>query len=198
MMYDTAKLGNESGIDSVSISNGYIAKTALERLLDHLKAIKVDLKAFTDSFYRTYCGGELQPVLNTLKTVKERDVWLEIVVLVIPTLNDSPKEINEMAAWIAGELGPDVPIHFSRFHPQYKLKNIPITPISTLERCIDICKEHGLHYAYVGNAPGHPHESTYCPSCGSVVIKRYSYFIRSKNMKDGHCGACGQKIAGIF
>ncbi len=198
MMYETAKIGNEAGIDSVSISNGYIAQPALEKLLDHLKAIKIDLKAFTDSFYRTYCAGELKPVLDAIKTIRAREKWLEIVVLIIPTLNDNPKEIDEMARWIAGEIGPDVPIHFSRFHPQYKLKNLPVTPMSTLNRCVEICKEHGLRYIYVGNAPGHPNENTYCPSCSKPVISRYGYFIRSTDLKDGNCGACGHKIAGVF
>lgn len=198
MMFDTAQRARESGIDSVSISNGYISQDALRELLVHLRGIKIDLKAFTDLFYTTYCSGTLQPVLDSLKTIRASGTWLEIVVLIIPTLNDSAGEIDAMASWIAGELGPDVPVHFSRFHPQYKLKNLPVTPVSTLDRCVDICKKHGLNYVYVGNAPGHPNEHTYCPSCGKTVIRRYGYFIRSRHLTDGSCASCGTKIAGVF
>jgi len=197
-MYDTAVLGNEQGIKSVIISNGYINEIPQLKLLEQLDAVKIDLKAFTDSFYKNYCSATLKPVMESLKRVKSQKKWLEIVVLIIPTLNDSPKEITEMANFISGELGNDVPVHFSRFHPQYKIKNLPSTPISTLECCYDICRNKGLNYVYIGNAPGHPSEHTYCPSCGKIIIKRYGYYILSNKISDGKCSYCSKEIAGIF
>ena len=197
-MYDTAVTGNEQGIKSVIITNGYINATPQLKLLEQLDAVKIDLKSFTDSFYKDLCSATLKPVMESLKRVKDKGKWLEIVVLIIPTLNDSAQEITEMANFISGELGNDVPVHFSRFHPQYKIKNLPSTPISTLERCYNICREKGLNYVYIGNAPGHPSEHTYCPSCGKIVIKRYGYYILANNISDGKCSYCSKEIAGIF
>ena len=197
-MYDTAKLGNEHGVKSVAITNGFMEQQAQDELLDHLDGIKVDLKSFTEKFYNQICSGSLKGVKDSLKRIRARDKWLEIVVLIIPTLNDSAQEITEMAKWIAGELGCDVPVHFSRFHPQYKLKNLPATPISTLERCIDICKQQGLKYTYLGNTPGHSAENTYCPSCGKPIIKRYGFYVLSNKIKNGKCTFCGSTVAGVF
>ncbi len=197
-MYDTAKLANERGVKSVIISNGYINEKPHLRLLNQLDAVKIDLKSFSDNFYRTICRGSLKPVLESLKRVKKNGTWLEIVVLVIPTLNDSREEITEMANWISGELGDEVPVHFSRFTPQYKLKNLPVTPVSTIDMCISICKEKGLKYIYAGNVPGHQAENTYCPSCDKMLIKRYGHHVMFNKIKDSRCPFCNTKIAGIF
>ncbi|MCD6460513.1 AmmeMemoRadiSam system radical SAM enzyme [bacterium] len=197
-MYETALLGNEQGVKSIIITNGFINEKPQLQLLEQLDAVKIDLKSFTESFYTDICSGSLQPVLESLKRVKKYGKWLEIVVLIIPTLNDSPEEITEMANFISGELGNDVPVHFSRFHPQYKIKNLPSTPILTLQRCRDICMEKGLNYVYIGNAPGHPAENTYCPSCGKIVIKRYGYYVLFNKIVDGKCPFCSKEIAGIF
>ena len=197
-MFDTAIEGRKRGVDSVMISNGYILEQPLRDLVPHLAAIKIDLKAFTESFYRDSCSGELKPVLEALQLIAKLGIWLEIVVLVIPTLNDNPDEIKQMSRWIKSELGPDVPVHFTRYHPTYKITNIPPTPVSTLERCHGIARSEGLHYVYCGNVPGHPTESTYCPRCEKTVIKRFGYSILEKNLKGNACANCGQAVPGVW
>ncbi len=197
-MYDTAKLGRERGVRSAVITGGHISQKPLVELCEQVDAIKVDLKAFTESFYRDIVHGELQPVLDALVTIKEQGVWLEIVYLVVPTLNDSESEIQELSSWIMRELGPDVPVHFTRFHPMYLLDNLPPTPIPTLERAADIAGAAGIHYVYLGNVPGNRRESTYCPSCGEPVISRYGYHIRKIDITDGACAECGTRIPGVW
>lgn len=197
-MYDVAKLGNERGIKSVMISNGFMEDKPQAELLEQLDAVKVDFKGFSDDYYQNICGGTLKGVQDSIKRIRAKGKWLELVVLVVPTLNDSSDEITAMASWIAGELGDEVPVHFSRFHPEYKLKNLPITPVETLDRCVEICKNKGLKYVYVGNLAGHPAENTYCPSCTKVVIRRYGLYVLSIDIKDGKCAFCGHKIAGVF
>jgi pyruvate formate lyase activating enzyme len=197
-VHDTAKKARESGVGSVIISNGYIQEKPLLELLPHLTAVKIDLKAFTESFYKDVCSGELKPVLETITRLKENGKWLELVVLLVPTLNDDPKEIREMCAWVHGELGPDVPVHFSRFHPTYRLQNLPPTPMKTLETAHEIAREAGLHYAYLGNVPGHEAESTYCPKCEKRLVRRYGYRILENRIKDGKCPDCEETIAGVW
>ena len=198
-MADIAAEGNARGVESVMISNGYILPEPMRELLPLLAAVKIDLKAFTEKFYDEACtGGKLQPVLDVLKLLAAAGKWFEIVVLLIPTLNDDPGEIREMARWIKAELGPDVPLHFSRFHPTYKIKNLPPTPVSTLERSHAIAREEGLNFVYCGNVPGHPAESTYCPGCEKVLIKRYGYTILENNLSNGKCPACGRAIPGVW
>ena len=197
-MHDTAKIGRTKGVHSVMISNGYMQPDAMKQLAEHLSAVKVDLKAFTEKFYREVCSGHLKPVLATLKLLKKLGMWTEIVVLVVPTLNDAPKEIAEMCDWVASELGPDVPLHFTRFHPTYKIRNLPPTPVRTLERCRRTGLDKGLRYVYAGNVPGHPGENTYCPKCGKPVITRLGFRIAEMNLTDGTCAACGTPIAGVW
>jgi len=197
-VHDTAKKARESGVGSVIISNGYIQEKPLLELLPYLTAVKIDLKAFTESFYKDVCSGELKPVKETIVRLKENGKWFELVVLLVPTLNDDPKEIREMCAWVHGELGPDVPIHFSRFHPTYRLQNLPPTPMKTLETAWDIAREAGLRYAYLGNVPGHKAESTCCPKCEKRLVRRYGYRILENRIKDGKCPDCGELIAGIW
>ncbi len=197
-MRDTAELAKQHGVKSVMISNGYIQSKPMAELCEHLSAVKIDLKAFTEKFYRETCSGELEPVLKTLKLLKEKGMWFELVVLIIPTLNDSDKEVSSMCSWVQSELGPDVPIHFSRFYPTYKIKNLPPTPVSTLERAREIAMTAGLNYTYVGNVPRHEGESTYCPRCGKVVVKRIGYHIPGVWIKDGKCASCDTPIAGIW
>jgi len=198
LMHDTSVAARKAGLGSVVISNGYISAKALKRLAPHLTAYKVDLKAFTEQFYRDVCEGKLQPVLDTLLLLKELKLWTEIVVLIIPTLNDGPDEIRKMTAWIRKELGPDVPVHFTRFHPTYRMKNLPPTPVKTLERCRTIGLDAGLHHVYLGNVPGHEGEHTYCPGCGRLLIKRVGFFVLKNDLKAGACPKCGRKIAGVW
>ncbi|RJP21535.1 MAG: AmmeMemoRadiSam system radical SAM enzyme [Candidatus Abyssobacteria bacterium SURF_5] len=197
-MHDTAKLAKEKSIKSVMISNGYIKEKPMSELCEHLSAVKIDLKAFTEKFYSEMCSGKLQPVLDTLKLLKKKKMWFEVVVLIIPTLNDDPGEIADMCAWIVTELGPDVPIHFTRYHPTYKIKNLPPTPIRTLDRAREIARKAGLNYSYVGNVPGHEGESTYCPNCQRAVVRRVGFGIASVELEKGKCKHCGWTIAGVW
>ncbi len=193
-MYDCAVEGNKRGVRSVMVSNGYIQEKPLAELCDVLAAIKIDLKAFTDEFYRSYTKGELKPVRATIEFLAKRKKWFEIVVLLIPSLNDSPKELGEMCAWVAGQLGPDVPIHFTRYHPMYKLRNIPPTPLRTVERAYEIARAAGLKFVYVGNVAGHDAESTYCPGCGKKIVARYGYQVSGVLIADGACASCHAPI----
>lgn len=197
-MYDTAKIGRSQGIGSVMISNGYINEEPLLELCKYLTAVKVDLKSFSEKFYREVCSGELKPVLKTLEQLKKIGIWYEVVVLIVPTLNDSEQEIREMSRWIRERLGSNVPLHFTRFHPMYKIKNLPPTPLSTLERARKIAQEEGIYYVYLGNVPGHEGEHTYCPSCKKILIKRTGFFILENNLKGGKCSFCKQPIPGVW
>lgn len=197
-MLDTAIRARREGVGSVMISNGYINREPLEKLVGSLSAVKIDLKAFTDRFYREMCSGELEPVLETLKTLHRSGIWFEIVVLILPTENDSREELLRMCRWIAANLGPDVPVHFTRFHPMYKVRNLPSTPVSTLEMAHAAAAKCGLHFPYVGNVPGHPAESTFCPGCGRRVIHRVGFRILEKLLDDGKCTGCGRPLAGVW
>ncbi|HEX9972503.1 MAG TPA: AmmeMemoRadiSam system radical SAM enzyme [bacterium] len=198
-MYDCAVAAHQLNVKSVMISNGYIQAQPMKDLCQVLDAVKIDLKAFTQKFYKEMVAGELQPVLDTLVLLVKEGIWTEIVYLVIPTLNDDPKELKQMCDWIAKELGPNVPIHFSRFHPQYRLKNLPPTPGKTLETARKIALDSGLNFVYIGNIPGHEAENTYCPGCKKIVIQRMGYQIIKQNLKtSGNCEFCGHKIAGIW
>ncbi len=197
-MYDTAEAGHERNVKSVVITAAYIAQKPLKELCRKVDAIKVDLKAFREPYYKDVVKGELKPVLDALVTMREMGVWTEIVYLVVPTMNDSDKEIRDLSQWIRAFLGRDLPVHFTRFHPQYLLKNLPPTPVSTLEKCRAIAKSEGLHYVYVGNVPGHPAEHTYCPNCDKALVERIGYTIRSNHLDGGRCGFCGHEIAGVW
>lgn len=197
-MYDTAKESKKLGIKNVMISNGYMKKEPLIELCKELNAVKIDFKAFSEKFYKETCFGELKPVLETLLTLKDIGIWFELVVLVIPTLNDSANEFKAMCNWIRTNLGPDVPIHFTRFHPTYKIKNLPPTPVKTLENARNAALEAGLNYAYVGNVPGHAGEHTYCSKCNDIVIDRIGYFIRKIAIKDNKCAKCENPIPGVW
>jgi pyruvate formate lyase activating enzyme len=195
---DAADAGHAQGIRSVVISGGYIQQEPLKKWCHNVDAIKIDLKSFSEKFYKEVVNGELKRVLETLVTIRKHGTWAEIVYLVIPTLNDSDAEFKAAAQWIGSNLGPDVPVHFDRFHPEYLLTNLPDTPVESLERAKAIADAEGLHYVYVGNVPGHPAENTYCPKCRRVVIERQGYTIGQMHLKKGKCGFCGQVIPGIW
>ncbi len=197
-MYDSAVKGREKGIKSVMISNGYIKPEPMRDLVEVLDAVKIDLKAFTERFYKELVSGELRPVLDTLVLLKHNNMWTEIVYLVIPGQNDDPNELSEMCKWIASELGPETPVHFSRFHPQYRLKNVPSTPIKTLQTARQIGIDSGLQFVYTGNIPGDKGENTYCPDCGKLLIGRKGFKVTENHMHDGNCAYCGQAIAGVW
>jgi len=200
-MFDTAKAARRKGIETVMISNGYITPEPMEKLCDVLSAVKIDLKAFTEKFYKKLVHGRLKPVLDTLKLLAKKKIWFEIVYLVIPTHNDDPAEVREMAKWILGELGPDVPVHYSAFFPTYKLRNLQRTPPATVERLWDVTRKEGLRYVYIGNVSrpgGHPGESTRCPKCGKLLIRRVRYSVGPVQIRNGKCPNCNTPIAGVW
>ncbi|MFH1857837.1 MAG: AmmeMemoRadiSam system radical SAM enzyme [Candidatus Omnitrophota bacterium] len=194
---DIAKLAKAKGLKTVVVSNGYIEEEPLKELLQYLDAYKVDLKAFDNRFYKKLTGGRLEPILETLKTIKKSGVWLEIVTLLIPGENDSDEEIRAMARWIRENLGDDVPLHFSRFFPQYKLQDLPPTPQETIIRARKIAMEEGLKFVYTGNIAYPEGEATYCPASGEKAIERQGYFVTASHLKDGVCPN-GEKIPGIW
>ena len=156
------------------------------------------MKGFNENFYQTVCSATLQPVLDAIRTIHDAGVHLEIVNLVVPTLNDDPAELRALSEWVLETLGPDVPLHFSRFHPEYQLLNLPPTPIETLEAARQTALEVGLHYVYLGNVPGHEGNHTYCPQCGRMIIERAGMSTTAVHMVDGQCGYCGTPIAGVW
>ncbi len=197
-MSDIADIAHRNRIMNLVVSAGFINKKPLRDLCRRVDAIKIDLKAFTDTYYADICDGRLKPVLSTMKTIREEGVWLEIVYLMVPTLNDKPDKIREMAGWIMSNLGSDTPLHLSRYFPRYKLKNLPPTPLSSLEQAYDICLEEGLKFVYIGNTGDHPAQNTYCPSCSTGVITRSGYRIESIGLKEGKCPQCGASIPGLW
>jgi pyruvate formate lyase activating enzyme len=197
-MVDAAKEGRREGVRSVVVTGGHINPEPLEELTGVATAIKVDLKAFDPSFYKDYVRGDLEPVLEAIKLIARKKVWLEVVYLVIPTLNDGPDEVRRMSRWLAREAGPDVPLHFTRFQPMYLVKNLPPTPVSTLEKLRGIALEEGLRFVYAGNVPGHEAENTVCPGCRRTLIQRYGYEIVVNEIKEGSCPACRTRIPGIW
>jgi pyruvate formate lyase activating enzyme len=197
-MSDISSLVKKAGLLNVTHSNGFINPVPLRNLCKVLDAADIDLKGFTENYYRELCGGELTPVLETLKTLKQEKVHVEITNLIIPTKNDEMSVIREMCLWIKKELGPDTPIHFSRFYPLYKLRTLPPTPVSTLEKAREVALAAGLEYVYVGNIPGHAGESTFCPKCKKTLIQRTGFMVGEINVKAGKCKYCGKPIPGIW
>ncbi|MBI4843479.1 MAG: AmmeMemoRadiSam system radical SAM enzyme [Nitrospirae bacterium] len=196
-MYDTSQIARNYGILNTMHTCGYINKEPLRELSKYMNAACVDLKAFTEDFYAKICGGRLKPVLDALVVLKEEGVWTEIVNLVIPTHNDDPKKIDEMCRWIVKNLGADVPIHFSRFFPYYKLKNLPPTPFETLKTAWETARNAGLKHVYIGNIRTNA-EHTYCPSCRRVIIERAGYQVKRNFVVDGKCVYCDTVIAGLW
>ncbi|MCM8773892.1 MAG: AmmeMemoRadiSam system radical SAM enzyme [Candidatus Omnitrophica bacterium] len=198
-MLETAKLAKQEGLLVGMHSCGYINEEPLGELLMYMDFINVDLKSFSPDFYREMSNGaDLNSVLITLKKIKEANVHLEITNLVIPTKNDSAQEVKKLCLWIRDNLGIDTPVHFSRFFPHYRLNNLPPTPVSTLKDIYNIAKQVGLRFVYIGNVPGIEEESTYCPKCNNLLIKRVGYSILENNIRDGKCKFCGEAIPGIW
>lgn len=197
-MLDTAKIARSKGALNVYHSNGYINPEPLKGLCKYLDAANIDLKGFSSAFYNKVCEAELEPVLETIKTLKKSGVWVEITNLVIPGYNDEPKMITKMCEWVKNDVGAGVPVHFSRFFPMYKMTSIPPTPVHTLEKAREIASKAGLHYPYIGNVPGHPGENTYCPKCTKMLVRRAGYNVLENSVKNGKCKFCGEKIGGIW
>lgn len=196
-VYETARLAHEKNILNLFITNGFLTPEALDLAAPVLDAANVDLKSFSDSFYRKYCGGRLQPVLDTLRGMHERGIWIEVTTLIIPGLNDSPEELRDIARFIRS-LGPEVPWHISRFHPHYKLHTTGATPPETIQKACRIGAEEGLKYVYSGNLPGDEGEKTRCSSCGELLIDRYGFRILGINLSGTACPRCGTQLDGIL
>jgi pyruvate formate lyase activating enzyme len=196
--FDIASLARERGLRNIFVTNGYTGREALETIAPLLDAANVDLKGFREKFYREVTGASLQGVLETLKLYVELGIWLEVTTLVIPGCNDSDEELRDIARFIAGELGPEVPWHVTAFFPTYKILDRPRTPAATLRRGRDIGFAAGLRYVYVGNTSDEEGESTFCPACGAKVIDRSAFSLRGMRLKDGACEFCGEKLAGIW
>jgi pyruvate formate lyase activating enzyme len=196
LAYDTARLAVEAGLMNVFVSNGYITPEALKAIKPYLHAANIDLKGYTDDFYKKICGARLQPVLDSIRLYHELGIWIEITTLVIPGHNDSNEELKEIAQFIKS-VGEDIPWHVSRFHPTYKLMDQPVTPLDTLKRARQIGFDAGLRYVYEGNIPGEG-EDTVCWSCRKTLIKRIGFGVLENRVKGGQCGYCGAKIAGVW
>ena len=192
---DTMKLAKKAGLKNNWVSGGFWSKELFDLIYPYLDAVNVDLKSFSDEFYIKYCRGRLEPVLDTLKKLKEKKIWIEITTLIIPTLNDNEKTFRNIAEFIKNELGPETPWHVSQFSGaiSWKLQHLPDTPVETLEKAYKIGKETGLKYVYTGNIPGLPSEDTYCPRCGFLAINRTGYFIKRYDEKD-KCSRCGEDL----
>jgi pyruvate formate lyase activating enzyme len=195
--FECAQLAHERGIKNVFVSNGYTSPEATRKFAPYLDGNNIDLKAFTDKFYREVCGAKLAPVLDTIKLMKELGVWVEVTTLVIPGWNDSDKELQEIARFIKS-IDPEMPWHVTRFHPTFKMTDRSATPVATLQRARQIGITEGLKYVFVGNIPGEDGENTICPQCSGIVVERMGFSIRSQNQKNGKCGNCGHSIAGVF
>ena len=195
---DVATAARAAGLRPTIVSNGFIQEQPLREVLPLLDAVKVDLKAFTETFYQEQVRGKLEPVLKTLEIIRGAGVWLEIVVLLVPTLNDSEDEVRRLAAWVKEHLGPEVPLHFTRFHPTYRLTNLPPTPVETLERAWRAATAEGLRFVYLGNVPGHAGENTWCPGCQKLLIKRLGMVTLENRLKSGACPDCQRRIPGVW
>lgn len=194
LMRETAELAQKEGLQNIIVSNGFHSPACLDALDGLIQAANIDIKAFTEHFYRDVCSARLAPVLKNLSHIRRLGWHLEVTTLVIPELNDSDQELTDIARFVVRELGADVPWHVSRFHGCYRMADHPSTPLDTLKRAYDIGRAEGLHYVFVGNVPGSDLENTICPGCGQVVIERAGFTIRRTRLTDGCCNSCGRVI----
>jgi len=196
--YDSAKLAKEAGIRNVLVTAGYINEQPWKDLLKYVDVARMDLKGITEDFYRQVCSGTLKPVLNALILAKAAGAHVEVTNLVIPTLNDKPEEIRELAHWVKANLGSETPLHFSGFYPRYQMRNLPPTSLKTLEMARQVGMSEGLHYVYIGNVASTEGQNTYCPSCKKLLIERSGYTVLQNRLKDGLCPDCGKEIYGVW
>ena len=195
---DTSMLARQQGVKNTIHSAGYINEEPLRRLLPYVDAANIDLKSFDDQIYEMLNAGTLQPVLDTLKTIREEGVWLEITNLIVPTWNDDMDMIKKMCEWLVDNDLESTPLHFSRFSPLYKLTNLPQTPVSTLDQAREIAFSSGIKYVYIGNVPNHEGNNTYCPKCKKLLVERLGFFVQQNNIVNSHCKFCGELIDGVW
>ena len=197
--YDSAKLAHEAGLKTIYVTNGYITEEALRDISPYLDAFRVDIKAFKDEFYRQVCGAHLQPVLDSSVVARELGIHIEVINLIIPGKNDNPDEIKALIEWVRDNLGPQTPIHFTRFYPMYKMDDLVPTPVETLENAWKMAKDAGIEYPYVGNVTGHQYENTFCPNCRTLLIDRSGYtVVKNVITVDKKCPNCGYDISVII
>ena len=194
--YETAKIAFAEGLKNVFVTNGYITESPLREISPYLDAANIDLKSFTEGFYKKICGAKLQPVLDAIKLYHELNIWIEITTLIIPTYNDSSHELEQIAAFIKN-LGEEIPWHITAYHPTYRLADQSRTPVTSLLQARDIGLRAGLRYVYTGNVPGEPGENTYCYTCGELLIERRGFFVINNKIKNGKCYKCQSNIKGI-
>jgi pyruvate formate lyase activating enzyme len=194
--FDTSIIANEKNIKNVFVTNGYITEEALVKISPFLDGANIDLKSMSDKFYKENCGAELQHVLDSIKLYKRLGIWIEITTLIIPTKNDSEKELNEIANFVS-EIGKEIPWHVSQFYPTYKMNDLPRTPTTTLKKARTIGYDAGLKYVYTGNISGDEGESTFCYNCGEILIKRYGFQLATNKIQNGKCFRCNTKIDGV-
>ncbi len=197
-MAETARHARKEGLLNIMHTAAFIQPEPMEKLCSYIDAVNVDLKSFDPSFYRDVVGGELEPVLDTLKLLKKQGIHIEITNIIIPTLNDDERKVGEMCEWIVKELGTEVPLHFARFYPLYKLSSLPRTPVSTLDKAREIAMKSGLKYVYVARVTGHKAENTFCPGCGESIIDRIGFVVDRMEITEGNCKYCGQSIKGLW
>ena len=196
--YDSAKLAHEAGIRNVLVTAAYVNEEPWKKLLQHIDAANIDLKAMTEDFYREVCSATLKPVLNALILARASEILVEVTNLVIPTLNDDPEQMRELARWIKMNLGADTPLHFSGFYPRYQMRNLPATSLRTLEKARKIAMSEGLNYVYIGNIASKEGQNTYCPGCKRLLIERSGYTILQNRLRQGRCPDCSKEIYGVW
>jgi pyruvate formate lyase activating enzyme len=195
---DSCRRARAAGLRNALVTAGYINEPPLRELCQHVDAANIDLKALSEEFYRDICRATLKPVLNALTIAKSLGVLVEVTNLVIPTLNDSDKQLRDLCRWVAQNLGRETPLHFSRFHPQYQMRNLPPTPAATLDRAKQIARSEGLYYVYIGNIIRPDAEDTYCHGCGKRLVERQRYTILKNNIEAGKCPDCKTEVYGIW
>lgn len=191
---DCARLASKDGLKNIFVTNGYMTRETLDDIDGDLQAANVDLKSFSDDFYRTYVGARLKPVLDSIRRLWDMGVWVEVTTLLIPGVNDSTDQLRALAAFLVS-VSPDIPWHVSRFYPSYRMLDTPPTPVASIENALRIGREEGLRYVYAGNIPGHSSESTECPGCGEVLVERRGFLLSRNETRDGRCPHCGREIA---
>jgi pyruvate formate lyase activating enzyme len=194
---DTATIAQGQQVRNVLVTAGYILEKPLRQLCKVIDAANIDLKGFSDGFYKKVTGSKLAPVMRSLEVAREEGVWLEVTRLLVPTLSDDMDDIHAMCDWLVETFGPGIPLHISRFHPQFKLEHLPPTPVETIHKAYEVARSAGLHFVYVGNLPGNPYQDTVCPQCGEHVIQRSGFKIVANDLKNGQC-SCGEKIPGVW
>lgn len=195
---DSCIRAREAALRNILVTAGYINRTPAQELFRVADVARVDLKSMSDAFYREVCGGTLQPVLNTLVLAREMGLWVEVVHLIIPTLNDSDRDLNALCGWVRANLGAETPLHFSRFHPQYQMSHLPPTPVETLNRARDIARAHGLVFTYLGNILDEHAADTVCPQCGTALIRRRGFTVLENRLQAGRCPQCSREIPGVW